>query len=294
MTNRNLADDASNPNATSLADNDAFPVRVGGLLKEALWSLIKSTLYNALGAESILPTGYITRGTIANNAGDANNDIDFAARKCRDSTDAVYISVAALTKRLDANWAVGTNQGGLDTGSKAINTWYHCYAIKRSDTGVTDFIFSANATSPTLPANYDYFKKLAGQSILTDGSGNILPFKDDGDAIHWPAQVTNLSAGTQTTGTATTLTVPPGEKVEALLCAGITAPVGGGAINIYDPDISAASAPPFYFSFAPSSVFAASWGMSKTNTSAQIKYFVTSGGSGYIYTQGWKYRHLQA
>ncbi len=240
---------------------------------------------------SKLPPGYISTGTIANNTGDANNDIDFQARKCRDSTDAIDIVVAALTKRLDANWAVGTNQGGLDTGSKANSTWYHCYAIMRSDTGVTDFIFSASATSPTMPANYDYYAKLKGQSIKTDGSGNIVPFLDDGDTITWIGEVLDLNGGTATTGTLVTLSVPPGAKVEAIIDALSTTPAGGGALRVYDPDVGVTiNLVAFRASIAGNLGARVDC---KTNASAQVRYYVTTGGTGYIYTQGWRYGHLQ-
>jgi hypothetical protein len=48
MANRNVADDASNPNKATIVDNDAFLMRDSesnpNSLKEVLWSLIKSTI----------------------------------------------------------------------------------------------------------------------------------------------------------------------------------------------------------------------------------------------------------
>jgi hypothetical protein len=110
--------------------------------------------------------------TISNNGTDANNDIDIAIGGCIDSTGVEIMQIGtSITKRLDASWVVGTNQGGLDTGSKANSTWYYIYVIKRIDTNVTDVLFSASATSPTMPANYSYYRKIG--AIVTDGSGNI-------------------------------------------------------------------------------------------------------------------------
>ncbi|MBD9456007.1 hypothetical protein IB244_31560, partial [Rhizobium sp. RHZ02] len=91
--------------------------------------------------------------TLSNNAGDATNDIDIAVGMATtdSTTDPRTMALAsALTKRLDAAWAVGTNQGGLDTGSVGDNT-YHVFLIQRSDTGVVDVLFSLSATSPTMP-----------------------------------------------------------------------------------------------------------------------------------------------
>lgn len=118
-------------------------------------------------------TSAINGLTYANNVSDATNDIDIAAGGCMDATGAYWIQLSAITKRLDASWAVGTNQGGLDTGSVA-DTDYFIWAIARSDTGVTDALFSASATSPTMPANYDY-KRLIGW--FRRASSAILAFK---------------------------------------------------------------------------------------------------------------------
>lgn len=121
--------------------------------------------------------------TLSNNVTDANNDIDIAAGSAKDSTGALTIILASgLTKRLDAAWAVGSGNGGLDTGSKANSTWYHVWLIMRSDTGVEDALFSTSATAPTMPADYDYRRRLG--SVLTNGSGNIFAFFQSGDHFY--------------------------------------------------------------------------------------------------------------
>ena len=92
-----------------------------------------------------LPKNYITGLTLSNNASDATNDIDIAAGKARDATDTEGMVLAsALTKQIDAAWAVGTNAGMLDTGAVGNNT-YHLFLIKRSDTGVVDVLASLSA-----------------------------------------------------------------------------------------------------------------------------------------------------
>jgi len=107
------------------------------------------------------------------NGSDATNDIDIAAGGCMDSTGAYWITMSAITKQLDAAWAVGTNQGGLDTGSIG-NSDYYIWAIARSDTGVTDALFSLSSTSPTMPTNYD-FRRLIGWFKRVGGT--IVAFK---------------------------------------------------------------------------------------------------------------------
>lgn len=126
-------------------------------------------------------TKAISGCTYANAAGDVTNDLDLAACNAMDATGAYWITAAALTKQLDVNWAVGTGAGGLDTGAIG-NSDYYIWAIARSDTGVTDYLFSLSSTAPTMPANYDFkrligwFKRVGGVIVLfhtyeTEGGG---------------------------------------------------------------------------------------------------------------------------
>lgn len=123
-------------------------------------------------ANLYFPTGHISPSlTIAKNGSDASNDIDVSAFTARDSTDTYNIVCAARTKQIDAAWAVGTNQGGLDTGSVS-NTTYYIWGIKRSDTGVCDVLFSLSSTAPTMPTNYDA-KVLIGEFTRVGGVNGI-------------------------------------------------------------------------------------------------------------------------
>jgi hypothetical protein len=121
---------------------------------------------------------------------------------------------SALTKRLDAAWAVGSGNGGLDTGSIA-NTTYHVWLIQRSDTGAVDVLFSASATSPTMPASYDR-KRRIGSIIRV--SGAILAFTQVGDTFNLTASVTERSSTAAVGSALLTLTaVPTGIVVSPLL-----------------------------------------------------------------------------
>ncbi len=93
-------------------------------------------------------------------AGDLTNDITLTTGGCMDATGAYWIQGGAITKQLDAGWAVGTAAGGLDTGAVA-NSDYYIWRIARSDTGVVDALFSLSSTAPTMPPSYD-FKRLRG------------------------------------------------------------------------------------------------------------------------------------
>jgi hypothetical protein len=137
---------------------------------------------NAGGTSRAGPPKNIQGLTYANNGSDATNDIDIAAGSCADATGVYQMTLAStLTKQLDAAWAVGTNAGGLDTGSIG-NSDYYIWLIARSDTGVVDALYSLSSTAPTMPANYDYKRligwfKRVGATIVpfstyeTDGGG---------------------------------------------------------------------------------------------------------------------------
>jgi hypothetical protein len=155
--------------------------------------------------------------TLSNNATDATNDIDIAIGGCTDSTGTEIMDLTSgITKRLDAGWSVGTNQGGLDTGSKANSTWYYLYVIKRLDTNVTDVIFSVSPTSPTLPANYSTFRKIG--AVRTSGAGAILAFYQVGTEFFLKTFVNDISVtNLSTSRVAYTITAPPNTKATLML-----------------------------------------------------------------------------
>lgn len=163
--------------------------------------------------------------TLSNNVSDATNDIDIAAGACVSDDGTTVMSLSAITKQLDAAWAVGTNQGGLDTGTIA-NTTYHLWVINRPDTNVTDVLFSASASSPTMPANYTK-KKCIGSIMRTGGA--IKAFTQYGNYFEWASPVVDVDAvnpGTSAT-TRTLNSIPTGVKVRAHIFAGVY----GGTTN---------------------------------------------------------------
>lgn len=168
----------------------------------------------AWGDSGAFPAGYLYGLTLRNDT-DADHDVEIASGKCRDDDDSVNMTLsAALTKRIDAAWAVGDNNGGLDTGTVANSTTYHVHLIRRSDTGVVDALFSTSATSPTMPSNYDSSRRVG--SVVTDGSANIRGFRQRGDAFRLKAAVLDVDVSNLgTTPTNYALTVPAGIEVEA-------------------------------------------------------------------------------
>ena len=150
--------------------------------------------------------------TYANNVADATNDIDIAAGGAMDATGAYWITGAALTKRSDAAWVVGTGQGGLDDIGSAGNNDFYIWVIARSDTGVVDYLFSLSSTAPTMPANYD-FKRLIGWFKRVGGT--IVAFKTyelEGGGLDFawdaPTLDVNVAAGLTTSRRTDAVKVP--------------------------------------------------------------------------------------
>lgn len=160
--------------------------------------------------------GHIDGLRLSNSGIDSDHDILVSVGEATDDGQAVVMVLSSvLKKQIDASWAVGTEQGGLDTGTVAVDTWYHIWLIRRSDTGVVDALFSTSATSPSMPTNYDQKRRIG--AVLTDGAANIIAFIQDGDEFWWDVPVSDYNVTNPgTAATLRTLTVPTGVNVRAL------------------------------------------------------------------------------
>lgn len=174
------------------------------------------------GARRNSISGLIT----SNNGSDPDADIDISIGECIDSGNVDSLVLPSiLVKQLNSPWVVGSNQGGLDTGISPpveIDTWYHGWLIKRSDTGVVDVLFSKSVSTPTMPTNYDLKRRIG--SVLTDGSSNIIGFQaieEAGGAVkfEWDNPVADVNGvGNPGISAVTrTISVPTGIVVEAIL-----------------------------------------------------------------------------
>jgi hypothetical protein len=162
-----------------------------------------------------MPLGYIDGLILSNNTGDAAHDIDISPGEVRSITnDADIILISSLTKRIDAAWAEGTGEGGMDSGAVAPSSWYHVFLIKRTDNGTVDALFSASPDSPVMPADYNCKQRI--MSVKTDGSSNIIPFHQSGDWVTWDNAVTDVGAVAGPANELVTLpSVPTGIAVRA-------------------------------------------------------------------------------
>jgi len=149
--------------------------------------------------------------TIANNATDPARDIDFSVGNFQFDDGTGQAIATALTKQLDATWVAGTNQGGLDIGTVATDTTYHCFTIWNPTTLTADFLFSTSSSSPTLPSGYTKKRKIA--ALQTDGSANIRPgnytFFQEGYRFIYSTLLTTFAAVSPAAGTDLSLDCPP-------------------------------------------------------------------------------------
>jgi hypothetical protein len=143
--------------------------------------------------------GYFTGLAVTNNATDAANDFDIAVGAAAADTSPYNLMrlTSALTKRADASWVVGNNQGALDTGAIGDGTYY-VHEIQRSDTGVTDVLLSLSSTAPTMPTSYDR-KRLLSTIIRTSSTNG--PPAPTGNPHIIKAQPAITPSGTATTYT---------------------------------------------------------------------------------------------
>lgn len=177
---------------------------------------------NITGATGFLMGRMIYGLTLSNNGTDATNDIDIGAGSATDASAFVLMSLAAaLTKRLDAAWVVGTNQGGRMSAAAITDTTYHVWLIRRSDTGVVDVGFDVSATAPTMPTNYDQKRRIG--SIIR-AAGTIIAFNQVGDhfLLSVPVRDITISTSLGTTAVLSALTVPIGIKVVAEIMGNVS------------------------------------------------------------------------
>ena len=240
-----------------------------------------------LDAAAAIQTNQIG-GLKTSNGTDTTHDIDIAVGAARDGGDAVNIVLAsALTKQIDAAWAVGTNAGGLDGtesvgGTPDASTMYYIWLIRRSDTGVVDALFSESATGPTMPTNYDQ-KRLIGV-VKTDGSANIIQYTQSGDYFRYTGDIildiydAGMVPDTFKTGT---LSVPP--SCLAHVYGYVSGTTGEFECALYlktkgAADVAATAVEAFIVGDRPGTTAVAGIGASGTvlvNASSQVEYAVT-------------------
>jgi len=205
------------------------------------------TLYGAIATTTNQGVAYLNNPiTIANNATDANNDIDFSAGNFQINDGSGQALATAVTKRLDATWSAGSGNGGLFNGTavpKAINSTYHCYKIYNPTTGAEDsgFLLGISGTAPdptsVLPSGYTKFERRG--SVLTDGSGNIRAFTQTNNRFEYDSNILDLNATLAGSETSIGVSAPAGLRTRVCMALNIVpSGTGAGVAKVYSHNIS--------------------------------------------------------
>lgn len=126
---------------------------------------------------------------IINNTTHPTYQLDITADKVQFINGMV---VSSFSKTVDMT-ASGAN--GLDTGSEGASTWYHIWAIAKTD-GTNASLLSASATAPTMPSGYT-LKTYLG-TVYNDGGSDFIVFYQLDKKVAC-AEAVVLSNGTSTT-----------------------------------------------------------------------------------------------
>lgn len=180
--------------------------------------------------------------TLANAPGFTTTRIACTAGICRDSTNTARITLAApMTKRLDAVWAAGNNNGGrLTAGALSNGQTYHCFAIYNPTTGAVEApVFDTSPTAPNLPGGFTKFRWL-GPIMLDAAATTITPFTQDGDDFMFVTPRADFAAQANGSGVPTLrqFSLPNGVKSVAYLNLASTGTVDNNAYysGMFDPD----------------------------------------------------------
>lgn len=204
----------------------------------------------------VLPQGYWSGQIPSNNGVDSDHDIDISAGAVRssDNTQDIILS-STLTKRIDANWAEGNNQGGFPSGlTLTANTVYHFYTIAKI-TGQVDGGYDSSLTAANLLADATGYTKYRRRGfIFTDASLNIVGINttDDYTKLKTPRLITSLTTMPTTQATYPCFPSSPSVKVEALIDCNFTttgSPTLHGYLQSPDNDDFTITTSPVLYNF---------------------------------------------
>ena len=201
------------------------------------------------------------------------------------------MTLGSSLAKTTGSWAVGAATGSLDTGTVAINTWYHVFLIKRVDTGVVDILTSLSASSPTMPTNYTLKRRIG--SIRTNGSSQWIAFAQLGDEFLWKVAVIDKNNATAPTASRSliALTVPSGVQVQAMFRAGYSGTSAGNTLAFTSPDENdqVVGSTGLLGDLAVQTAAQVAEGrfMIRTDTSSQIGIIAATATGYWVYTYGW-------
>jgi len=184
--------------------------------------------------------------------------------------------------------ASGAN--GLDTGAKAVSTWYYIFVIAKTD-GTKALLLSLSSTAPTMPAGYTY--KLLLGSIRNNAGNNFVNINQLDDAVVMDLDIAVVSAGTDATYTAVDIAtaVPPiAKRVSGSAVS--TSAAGAGTLLYLFSTITGQGQMRICGLTAQPGLSQQTYGTYSVPLAiAQTLYYAVdgAGASGYIYVSGWGY-----
>ena len=184
--------------------------------------------------------------------------------------------------------ASGAN--GLDTGAEGSSTWYHVWAIGKSD-GTLDSLISASATAPTLPSGYTFQGYLG--AVYNNSSSNFVAFFQRGNFVT-SLETVALNGGTATSFTAISLAaiIPP-NATSVLILFNAKKLSGTAATTTAVAPAGSATTPTYGELFASSPATAdLQYGNGELilSTAQEIVYYVSGANAATsVWVEGWRY-----
>ena len=225
--------------------------------------------------------------------------MDFTAGEALSDDFSTILTIGAFTKTT-ASWAVGTGNGGLDTGAIGTNS-YHFWVIG-GPTVTTDILISLSATTPTMPTGYIVKRRIGSWNYLVAPTWqlcNAYEMTGGGLRVELLTPIQNFTTTNPGTSTVTwTISAPIGVKVLTECAFGVHITANVSNINILIRSADATDVAPsgtlrdlFLESTASSGYIQATSIRRMTDTSARVYYrldvspatLVTEG-----YTTGWE------
>lgn len=185
-------------------------------------------------SEFSLPLNFISGLDTALDA-DNEHDILIKVGACRDDANGADIILETqITKRIDADWAVGDNEGGFPSSlTLAPNTWYHVFVMTDGTTVDAGFDSDIDAVNLLADSTYTSYRRVG--SVLTDGSSNIVPYYQYGDVFNFKSPELVVDLGSlPTTRTEYTVSSPLGVVCECKIRM-ILNSAGSVAVRLYSP-----------------------------------------------------------
>jgi hypothetical protein len=215
-----------------------------------------------------------------------------AAGQAADSTGVDLLVLGSAYTKTTGAWAVGSGNGAMDTGTVPAASWVYVFIIKRNDTGVTDLLISLSATAPTLPANYNTFRRIGAMKTVASA---LVKFFQSGDEFLWDIPIADQINQNPGAGTLLGLTIPPAIMVDAIFHITFNASAVAATAIIHSPlvlnQISGGVSSNFQLATQISGIIASSVMRMLTNT-GQLRAVVGGGGTPQLslVTHGWNER----